>query len=111
MAVIDVTGEDRVQEVVADKGDCNLQTLSDCVDREIATTFSEARVHGERCWHGKPDSHKTAFDDNHDRVTSVEGKALLRRRGEVVERTFAHLCETGGPRRVTLREMTKVKIW
>lgn len=109
--VIDVTGEDRVQEAVADKGCCKLQTLSDCVDHEIATTFSEPKVHGERRWHDKPDSHKTAFDDNHVRVTSAEGKAILRRRGEVVERTFAHLCETGGSRRVTVRGMGKVKIW
>ncbi len=109
--VIDVTGEDRVQEAVADKGYCKLQTLSDCVDHEIATTFSEPKVHGERRWHDKPDSHKTAFDDNHVRVTSAEGKAILRRRGEVVERTFAHLCETGGRRRVTVRGMGKVKIW
>jgi len=29
----------------------------------------------------------------------------------VVERTFAHLCETGGSRRVTVRGMDKVKIW
>lgn len=109
--VIDVTGEDRVQEAVADKGDCKLQTLSDCVEHDLATTFSEPKVNGERRWHDKPDSHKTAFDDNHDRVTSAEGKALLRRRGEVVERTFAHLCETGGSRRVTVRGMDKVKIW
>ena len=61
--VIDVTGEDRVQEAVADKSYCKLQTLSDCVDHDIATTFSEPKVHGERRWHDKPDSHKTAFDD------------------------------------------------
>ena len=109
--MIDVTGEDRVQEAVADKGYCKLQTLSDCVDHEIATTFSEPKVHGERRWHDKPDSHKTAFDDNHVRVTSAGGNALLRRRGEVVERTFAHLCETGVSRRVTVRGMDKVKIW
>ena len=108
--VIDITGEDRVQVAVADKGYCKLQTLSDCVEHDLATTFSKPKVHGERRWHDKPDSHKTAFDDNHDRVTSAEGKALLRRRGEVVERTFAHLCETGGSRRVTVRGMEQVKI-
>ena len=79
--VIDVTGEDRVREAVADQGDDKLQTLSDGVDHDLATTFSEPGVHGERRWHDKPDSHKTAFDDNHDRVTSVEGKALPRRSG------------------------------
>jgi transposase len=109
--VIDVTGEDRVQEAVADKGYCKLQTLSDCVERDIATTFSEPKVHGQRRWDDKPDAHKTAFDANHNRVISDEGKARLRQRGEVVERTFAHLCETGGSRRVTVRGMAKVKVW
>ena len=61
-------------------------SLSDGVDHDLATTFSKPRVHGERRWHDKPKSHKTAFDDNHDRVTSAEGQALLRRRGEVGER-------------------------
>ena len=108
--VIDVTGEDRVKEAVADKGDCKLQTLLDCVDHDLATTFSELRGHRKRRGNDKPDSHKTVFDDHHDRVTSVEDKALLRRRGEVVERTFAHLCETSGSRCVTVRGIDRVKI-
>lgn len=109
--VIDVTGEDRVREAVADKGYCKLQTLSDCAERDLATSFSEPRVHGERRWDDKPDSHKAAFDTNHDHVTSDRGKQLLRLRGEVVERTFAHLCETGGSRRVTVRGLAKVTRW
>jgi transposase len=32
------------------------------------------------------------------------GKTLLRRRGEMVERSFAHCYETGGMRRTHLRE-------
>ena len=36
---------------------------------------------------------------------------LLRQRGEVVERTFAHLCETGGGRRVTVRGTSQVAAW
>ena len=33
----------------------------------------------------------------------AKGKQLQQRRSEVVERTFAHLCETGGSRRSHLR--------
>ena len=36
------------------------------------------------------------------------GKRLLRRRREVIERTFAHLCETGDGRRTWLRGLMKV---
>jgi hypothetical protein len=86
--VIDVTGEDRVQAAVADKGCCKLQALSDCVEHEVDTIFSEPKVNGQRRWDDKPDSHKPLFDANHNRVISDEGKALLRQRGEVVERTF-----------------------
>ena len=36
-------------------------------------------------------------------VKSKSGKALLRRRGEHLERSFAHLLDHGGMRRATLR--------
>jgi len=36
-------------------------------------------------------------------VTGDYGKQLLRRRGELMERSFAHCYETGGMRRCTLR--------
>jgi transposase len=42
------------------------------------------------------------FYANRDGVAKPKGKALLRRRGELLERTFAHACETGGHRRVRL---------
>ena len=110
-AVIDTTGEDRVREVVADKGYCKLQTLSDCAGRDLVTSFSEPKVNGERRWDDKPSEWKSAFDANHEQVTSDRGRDLLRQRGEVVERTFAHLCETGGCRRVTVRGRSKVTAW
>lgn len=46
---------------------------------------------------------KEAYELNQQRVTSEAGRKLLRRRGELVERSFAHLCETGGGRRTYLR--------
>jgi len=44
-----------------------------------------------------------AFHNNRARVRRKKGKELLRRRGERIERTFAHACETGAHRRVRLR--------
>jgi transposase len=40
---------------------------------------------------------------NRRRIRGEHGKELLRRRGELVERSFAHAYETGGMRRVHLR--------
>ena len=41
--------------------------------------------------------------DNRRRIRGEHGKQLLRRRGELVERSFAHAYETGGMRRAHLR--------
>ena len=38
-----------------------------------------------------------------NRLKSASGKALLRKRGEYIERSFAHLLDQGGLRRATLR--------
>ncbi len=40
---------------------------------------------------------------NRRRIRGERGKRLLRQRGEKLERSFAHLYETGGMRRVHLR--------
>jgi hypothetical protein len=40
---------------------------------------------------------------NRRRLETGTAKALMRRRGELVERSFAHLYDTGGMRRVHLR--------
>jgi hypothetical protein len=39
---------------------------------------------------------------------SVPRKRLQRKRSELVERSFAHVCETGGGRRTWLRGLVKV---
>ena len=41
---------------------------------------------------------------NPRRIRGKRGKALLRRRGELVERSFAHVYGTGGMRRTHLRK-------
>ena len=66
-AVIDITGEDRMQEAVANKGYCKLETLWDCADRDLETSFSEPKVNGQRRWDDKPDEWMSAFDANHER--------------------------------------------
>jgi transposase len=41
---------------------------------------------------------------NRRRIRGDRGKGLLKQRGEKIERSFAHLYETGGLRRVHLRQ-------
>ena len=53
---------------------------------------------GQRCWKGKMEAQKAVYG-NRRRI----GGELLRRRGELLERIFAHAYETGGMQRVHQR--------
>ena len=46
---------------------------------------------------------------NRRRIQGLRGKALLRKRGQMLERPFAHLFETGGRRRWDVRGKAKVQ--
>ena len=45
---------------------------------------------------------------NRQRLQRPKGKRLLRKRGELIERTFAHCYETGGMRRTHLRKHNNI---
>jgi len=90
-----------VQEVVADKGYHSNDTTRDLKDNGIRTYISEPD-RGRRKWQGKPDEQAAVYA-NRRRVRGERGKALLRKRGELLERPFAHCYETGGMRRTHLR--------
>jgi transposase len=108
--IAEVAGEPLCHEVVADKGYLKNETLPviNDIGTGLRTYISEPLVPQGRTWTDKPAEQRDAFRANHRRIRSERGKRLLRRRGEVVERTFAHLCETGGGRRTWLRGLTKV---
>jgi transposase len=57
---------------------------------------------GRRCWTKEPEAQQPVYS-NRRRVGSPRGQQLMRRRGEYVERTFAHVYDTGGLRRIYLR--------
>ena len=52
---------------------------------------------------------REAVYGNRKRLGSSTGKALLRARGERVERSFAHCLDRGGMRRVHLRGLANVE--
>jgi transposase len=90
-----------VLEVIADKGYHSNGVLTDLKALEIRSYISEPD-HGRRNWKGKA-RERAAVYGNRRRIRGARGKALLRLRGERVERSFAHCYETGGMRRVHLR--------
>jgi transposase len=90
-----------VQEVVADKGYHSNETTRDLRDNEIRSYISEPD-RGRRKWDGKADEQAAVYG-NRRRVRGERGKALLRKRGELLERPFAHCYEMGGMRRTHLR--------
>ncbi len=57
---------------------------------------------GRRCWTTAPEAQQPVYG-NRRRIAGPCGKRLMRRRGEYVERTFAHVYDTGGLRRIHLR--------
>ena len=53
-------------------------------------------------WHGD-EAARTAVYANRTRLKSGIGRETMRRRGEIVERSFAHILDRGGMRRAWLR--------
>lgn len=92
---------DTLRELVTDKGFHSNDRLVDLHAIGIRTYISEPD-RGRRNWRGKPDA-RAAVYANRRRIRGRRGLALLRRRGEYLERTFAHTYETGGMRRTHLR--------
>jgi transposase len=98
---------DLMRQVVADKGYHSNDTLRDMTEGEVRTYVSEPD-RGRRSWTDKDTGeHKSAEQAavyaNRRRIRGEHGKSLLRKRGELVERTFAHCYETGAMRRAHLR--------
>jgi len=90
-----------VEEMVADKGYHSNETMTDFVELEIRSYVSEPD-RDNRDWEDKH-AERDAVYANRRRIRGNRGKRLLRKRGELIERSFAHVLETGGMRRVHLR--------
>ena len=90
-----------LSETVADKGYHSNDVLVDQGKQEVRTYIAEPD-RGRRDWEGKADEQKAVYA-NRRRIRGKRGKRLMRKRGEYVERTFAHCYETGGMRRTHLR--------
>jgi transposase len=88
-------------EIVLDKGYHSNDVLVSLKRWGVRAYCSEPS-RGRRNWKDR-DEEKKAVYQNRRRIQGERGKSLLRQRGERVERSFAHLYETGGMRRTHLR--------
>lgn len=99
-----------VKEVVGDKGYHKASTLEELDDKGVRTYIPERLQRGKRRWKDQGGRRRaTVVYRNRARTKRSKSKALQRRRGELIERTFAHICETGGHRRTRLRERDNVR--
>jgi transposase len=92
-----------VEELVADKGYHSGAVLAETRDVGVRTYIPERKQTGKRNWRGK-EAQRQAVYANRRRVQGDYGKRLLKKRGELVERSFAHCYDTGGMRRTHLRK-------
>jgi transposase len=96
--------EQGVEEVVADKGYHSGAVLTELHEQEVRSYIPEPE-RGRRKWQGgegKAEEQKRTYE-NRRRVRGERNKRLQKLRSELTERSFAHLYETGGMRRVHLR--------
>jgi transposase len=100
-AQVEIDTPTTLEEAVADKGYHSNETMVDLQAVGLRSDVSEPD-RGRRDWSEAPDAQAPVYA-NRRRIRGERGKALLRRRGEYLERTFAHLYETGGMRRTHLR--------
>ncbi len=90
-----------IEEVVADKG-YHSGSAVQAIGKAGARTYIPEPQRKPRKWDGQAAEQKAVYS-NRRRVRGEHGKRLLKKRGELIERSFAHCYETGGMRRLHLR--------
>ena len=89
------------KEIVADKGYHSNDTMEAIAETGCRSYISEPD-RGDRRWDGKEEARDATYE-NRRRMKRQKGKALMRKRGELIERSFAHTLESGAMRRAHLR--------
>ena len=103
----DEPGIDEPFDLVADKGYHSREVLKD-LPASCRSRISEPKHKGQLRWRGDIEARDAVYG-NRARLTSCKAKALMRARGERVERGFAHCLDRGGMRRTFLRGMENVE--
>ncbi len=98
--------DDGLSEVVADRGYHSDRVMVDLEGQGLRSYIPEPK-RPRRKWDGEIDAQLAVYA-NRRRIRGERGRRLMRSRGELIERSFAHLYETGGMRRVHLRGHTNI---
>ena len=93
--------QEGIAEVVADKGYHSNAVMVELKDLGLRSYVAEPD-RGSRSWNGKT-AERDAVYANRNRINGERGKRLQSKRGEKVERNFAHQFDTGGMDRLYLR--------
>ncbi len=104
--VADNISEGALDELVTDKGYHSNDTISTLATIDVRGYISEPD-RGRRKWRGNLATRDAVYA-NRRRVKGDRGKALMRRRGEYLERPFAHCLECVAMRRVHLRRCENI---
>jgi len=90
-----------LEEIIADKGYHSNQTMVD-LDAVGVRSYIAEPARGRRDWSEEPEAQAPVYG-NRRRIRGRRGRRLMRSRGERIERSFAHVYDTGGMRRTHLR--------
>jgi transposase len=105
--VADKLHENPMSEAVADKGYHSNDTMVTLDEMNIRSYVAEP-AHGRRVWSDKAPAFQEAVYANRRRIRGDRGKRLMRKRGELIERSFAHGYETGAMRRTHLKRRDNI---
>ncbi len=100
-AQVDVDEPQLLEEIIGDKGYHSNQSMVDLEAVGIRSYIAEPD-RGRRDWSKEPEAQAPVYR-NRRRMRGPRGRRLMRQRGERIERSFAHLYDTGGMRRTHLR--------
>jgi transposase len=84
-------------EIIADKGYHSNQTID--LPAVGLRSYVAETDRGRRDWSKEPAAQIPVYA-NRRRIRGARGRSVMRQRGERIERSFAHLYDTGGMRRI-----------
>ena len=100
----------QIQDAVADKGYHGTETLTNLREHTPYRSYIPEPQRQHKCvWTDKSREQREAVLANRRRTRGHRGRKLQRLRSERLERSFAHVCETGGARRSWLTGIENVR--
>jgi transposase len=97
-----------IEEIAADKGYHAAATLEFCDWLNMRTYIPEPKRPHQSKWTDKPEGCQAAVYANRRRVKRAKSKKLQKLRSERCERSFSHVCDSGGMRWSWLRGLEDV---